>query len=151
MNPIEKKAHQWLINYGIPENAIIYDSKGIFDFKTPQGVFECKKLCNKGRTIFITEKQKTNDTIAKPTYLIFSDNSISPLMIGSLEEINKKIDVKCAMPSNSMSEEKQIMVKVSDPLLKKVIAAMDWNENLPATYAVDQALRELLKLKERKV
>lgn len=45
-----------------------------------------------------------------------------------------------------MSEEKQIMVKVSEPLLRKVIAAMDWNENLPATYAVDQALRELLKL-----
>ena len=56
---------------------------------------------------------------------------------------HERLEDGCA---KRMNEEKQIMVKVSEPLLKKVIAAMGWNENLPATYAVDQALRELLKL-----
>ena len=47
-----------------------------------------------------------------------------------------------------MSTKKSVMVKVSEPLLNKVIKEMDWNASLPATYAVDQALRELLKILE---
>lgn len=42
-------------------------------------------------------------------------------------------------------------IKVSDELVQKVVKAMNWNSELPTNYAVDQALRELLKLLEEKV
>ena len=37
-----------------------------------------------------------------------------------------------------------VTIRVSKTLVDKVIAKMNWTPNLPATYAVDQALRELL-------
>ena len=47
-----------------------------------------------------------------------------------------------------MSEDKLITIRVSETLVQKVIAKMKWNPELPATYAVDQALREILEVKE---
>jgi len=41
--------------------------------------------------------------------------------------------------------EKLITIRVSEDLVNKVIAKMNWTPTLPATYAVDQALRELLE------
>ena len=40
-----------------------------------------------------------------------------------------------------------ITIRVSKTLVAKVIAKMNWNPTLPATYAVDQALREILEVK----
>jgi hypothetical protein len=46
--------------------------------------------------------------------------------------------------SNDVND-KLITIRVSEDLVNKVILKMKWTPNLPATYAVDQALRELLE------
>lgn len=45
-----------------------------------------------------------------------------------------------------MSDEvNEVTIRVSKDLVDKVVEKMNWNPSLPTTYAVDQALRELLK------
>lgn len=46
--------------------------------------------------------------------------------------------------SNEGTEE-LITIRVNKQLVERVVAKMKWTPNLPTTYAVDQALRELLE------
>jgi hypothetical protein len=49
-----------------------------------------------------------------------------------------------------MSEESEelVTIRVNKQLVDKIIEKMGWNKSLPVTYAVDQALREMLEVKQ---